>query len=93
MSTTPSPRRWVTPEGARLDLTHATHTGRNRGRRGLRDGGSWDGYCLTTTHPSGVVLCENYFGATVPEPELAAALAAIEAYDVTGLPTPPKVTR
>jgi hypothetical protein len=82
-------RRWVTPNGAQLDLTHAIATTRNRGRRGLRDGGTWDGYCLTVTHPiSGCVLSATYLGATVPEAILAAALEAVGGYEITGLPRP-----
>jgi hypothetical protein len=92
VTTTPSPRRWVTPEGARLDLAHLTHT-TGRLDRTLRDGGTLDGYCLTATHPSGCLLSTTYLGRTVPEAELAAAIAAVGAYDVTDLPTPPKVTR
>jgi hypothetical protein len=85
-------RRWVTPGGARIDLAHLTHTSANGGRRGLRDGGAYDGYCLTATHPSGCVLSTTYLGRTVPEAELDAALAAIDAHEVTGLPTPTTTT-
>jgi hypothetical protein len=82
-------RRWVTPNGAQVDLTHAIYTGRNLGRPGLRDGGSADGWCLMVRHPaSGCVLSATYLGATVPEPLLAAALEAVGAYEVTGLPRP-----
>jgi hypothetical protein len=85
---TASPRRWVTPNGARLDLAHLTHT-TGRLDPTLRSGGSLDGYCLTATHPtSGCVLSETYLGATVPEAALTAALAAVAAYEVTGLPRP-----
>jgi hypothetical protein len=83
-------RRWVTPSGEQVDLTHAIHTSRNRGRPGLRDGGTWDGYCVTVRHPaSGSVISTTYLGATVPEAELAAGLAAVGAYEVTGLDRPP----
>jgi hypothetical protein len=82
-------RRWVTPSGAQVDLTHAIHTGRNLGRPGLRDGGSWDGWCLMVRHPaSGCVLSATYLGAAVPGRELADALADAEAYEITGLPRP-----
>jgi hypothetical protein len=82
-------RRWVTPNGAQVDLTHAVATSRNLGRRGLRDGGAWDGWCLTVRHPgSGSVVSTTYLGAEVPEARLAAALAAVEAYEITGLARP-----
>jgi hypothetical protein len=82
-------RRWVAPSGAEVDLTHAIATGRNLGRRGLRDGGSWDGWCLVVRHPaSGCVLNQTYLGVAVPVAELADAIAAIGAYEVTGLPRP-----
>ena len=35
---TASPRRWVTPNGARLDLAHLTATSANGNATGLRDG-------------------------------------------------------
>ena len=80
--------RWVTPEGARLALVHATHTSNNLGRRGLRDGGTRDGWWLIVRHPvSGSTVAEHYLGATVPEAALAAALAAVQAVPV--LPTRP----
>jgi|HubBroStandDraft_3_1064219.scaffolds.fasta_scaffold42665_2 hypothetical protein len=82
-------RRWVAPNGAQVDLTHAIATSRNAGRPGLRDGGTCDGYCLTVTHPaSGCVVSATYLGATVPEALLAAALEAVGAYEITGLPRP-----
>lgn len=72
--------RWVTPEGARLELVHLSHTSGNLGRRGLRDGGTRDGWWLTVRHPaSGTTVAEHYLGATVPEAQLAAALAAVNA--------------
>ena len=78
--------RWVTPEGARLALVHATHTSNNLGRPGLRDGGTRDGWWLHVRHPrSGNVVASHYLGATVPEHQLAAALAAVQAVPV--LPT------
>ena len=81
--------RWVTPEGARLELVKLTGTSNNLGRRGLRDGGTRDGWWLTVRHPaSGSVLAEHYLGATVPEVALAAALAAVQAVPV--LPTHPE---
>jgi hypothetical protein len=86
MTTSRRTARWVTPEGARLALRHLTHTSGNLGRRGLRDGGARDGWWLTVTHPdSGAVLADIYLGATVPEEQLAAALAAVQAVPV--LPT------
>lgn len=72
-------RRWVTPEGLIIDLTHLTHTSRNLGQA-VRGGGTWDGWVLITRHPdSRVVLGQFYFGAEVPEERLAAELAAIHA--------------
>jgi hypothetical protein len=81
-------RRWVTPSGALVDLAHAQHTtGRLDPRR--RDGGTVDGYRLTVTHPrSGCVVSTTYLGAAVPEAELAAALAEVDAYEITGLARP-----
>jgi hypothetical protein len=74
--------RWVTPEGLIIDLTHGTHTSRNHGQR-LRDGGTWDGWVLTTRHPrSRVVVSTTYLGREVPEVELAAALEAVRAVPV-----------
>jgi hypothetical protein len=82
-------RRWVTPNGAQVDLSHAQHTSRNLGRRGLRDGGCWDGWCVTVRHPrSGSVISSTYLGAALVEAELVAALAAVVAYEVTGLARP-----
>jgi hypothetical protein len=82
-------RRWVTPSGAQVDLTHAIGTSRNRAPRGLRDGGTWDGYCLTVRHAdSGCVVSATYLGAEVPEALLADALEAVDAYEITGLPRP-----
>jgi hypothetical protein len=79
--------RWVTPEGARLALVHLTHTSGNAGRRGLRDGGTRDGWWLIVRHPaSGNTVAEHYLGATVPEAQLAAALAAVNA--IPELPRP-----
>ena len=87
--TAPQARRWVTPEGARVDLYYLTET-RGALSAGLRDGGALDGWCLTVTHPrSGTVLSDTYLGARLDETALAAALTAVEAYEVTGLPTPP----
>ena len=78
--------RWVTPTGARLELVHATHTSNNLGRPGLRDGGTRDGWWLIVRHPrSGTTVAEHYLGADVPEHQLAAALAAVQAVPV--LPT------
>ena len=86
MTTRRTVTRWVTPEGARLELVHLSHTSANLGRRGLRDGGTCDGWHLYVTHPdSGAVLADVPFGATVPEAKLAAALAAVNA--VPELPT------
>ena len=88
----PRARRWIAPNGARIDLAHLTHTSANGSRRGLRDGGAWDGYCLTVTHPSGTVISETHLGATCPEALLAAAIEAVSAYEVTGLPRPATTT-
>lgn len=83
------PCRWVTPEGARIDLAHLTHTSGRLVSRGLRDRGAVDGWCLTVRHPrSAVVISETWLGATVPEGELAAALSAVEAVRVDDLPCP-----
>jgi hypothetical protein len=72
--------RWITPQGMLIDLIHVTHTSRNRGRKGLRDGGTWDGWCLITRHPvSGTTLDQVYLGADVPEDQLQAALDAVHA--------------
>ena len=86
--TAPQARRWVTPEGARVDLFYLTHT-RGALSAGLRDGGALDGWCLTVTHPSGVLISDTYLGARLDETALAAALADVEAYEVTDLPAPP----
>jgi hypothetical protein len=86
-----SPRRWVAPSGAQLDLTHMTHTGRNYGRPGLRDGGCWDGYCLLVRSPNGIVISSTYFGEHLPD-DLKAALAAVEAVRVDDLPRPERTT-
>lgn len=78
-----SERRWEAPNGAQIRLTYADHTSRNRGRRGLRDGGAWDGWVLRVRHPaSGMTIAEHYLGATVPEVQLAAALEAVGAIPV-----------
>jgi hypothetical protein len=73
-----SPRRWVCPGGARLDLAHLTNT----------TGGRRDGYHLIVTHPGGVLVNMIPLGATVPEADLADALAAVEAVRVDDLPCP-----
>jgi hypothetical protein len=87
--TGPRARYWVTPEGAPIELAHLTHTaGRNPARR---DGGSCDGWRVVVRHPdTQIVLSVTYLGATVPEDLLAAAIAAVDGYEVTGLPRPPK---
>lgn len=83
MTTRRTVTRWVTPEGARLELVHLSHTSQNLGRRGLRDGGTRDGWWLTVRHPaSGTTVAEHYLGAVVPEAQLAAALAAVQAVPV-----------
>ena len=65
-------RRWVTPSGALIILAHGTYTTGNR-----------DGWRLIVKHPgSGVVISSTHLGATVPETELAAAIAAVGAIPV-----------
>jgi hypothetical protein len=86
---TPTARRWVTPGGARLDLKHLTNTSGHLDPT-LRDGGALDGYCLTVTHPRGQEITTTYLGGAVPEAELRAAFESVDAYEVTGLPTPPR---
>ena len=63
-------RRWITPEGVRIELAHGTHSSpRNR-----------DGWSLTTRHPaSGVIMARVHFGRSVPEAELTRALDAVRA--------------
>ena len=91
-TTPPRARYWVTPEGAPIELAHLTHTEGRSDRR--KDGGACDGWCVTVRHPATrIVLSTTYLGATVPEAELAAAIAAVEGYEVTGLPRPPRAAR
>lgn len=86
MTSRRGPARWVTPEGARLVLVHLTHTGGLNPRR--RDGGALDGWSLIVLTPNGTLAATHHLGATVPEAELAKALAAVNA--VPELPTRPE---
>lgn len=88
-TTPPRARYWVTPEGAPIELAHLTDTAGFR--PGTRDGGSCDGWCVIVRHPATrVVISVTYLGATVPEADLAAAIAAVDGYEVTGLARPPR---
>jgi hypothetical protein len=87
--TAPRARYWVTPEGAPIELAHVTDTSGFNPKR--RDGGSRDGWRVIVRHPHNqIVISVTYLGATVPEDLLAAAIAAVDGYEVTGLPRPPR---
>jgi hypothetical protein len=83
----PRARQWVTPEGARIDLKHLTDTVGYRTSQRI-DGGSLDGWSVTVAHPNGRLISDTHLGATVPEADLAAAIDAVGAYEVTGLARP-----
>jgi hypothetical protein len=85
--------RWVTPEGSRIQLNHYVTAGpayRNpRSRSAHIDGGLVaGGYWLDVHSRSGILVSSTPLGAEPDWEELAAALAAVDAYDVTGLPRP-----
>ena len=61
-------RRWVAPSGEVIILAHGTYTTGNR-----------DGWRLIVKHPNGIVISTTHLGRTVPETELAAAIAAVGA--------------
>jgi hypothetical protein len=81
--------RWVTPEGHRIELTHAVGSSKHDGR-GRTYGASWDGWRLTVKHPQSLqVLTEEYLGETVDEVGLRRALDAIDASPVDEWPPKP----